>query len=67
MAEMGEAWEEWYCFKCNEKVTEGEVQFSYLQFKKPVKGTRCPKCGAVFVSEEMGRKLRSIEEQIEDK
>ena len=67
MAEMGEEWEGWYCFKCNEKVEEGEVLFSYLQFKRPVKGPRCPRCGAVFAPEGLVRKLRSIEEQIEDK
>ncbi len=64
---MGEAWEGWYCCKCNEQVTEGEIQLSYLQFKRPLKGPRCPKCGAIFISEEMGRKLRGVEEQIEDK
>ncbi|HBE44464.1 MAG TPA: hypothetical protein DDW17_03170 [Deltaproteobacteria bacterium] len=67
MTEMGKEWEGWYCFKCNEKIEEGGVLFSYLDFKRPIKGPRCPKCGAVFVSEEQGRKLRNIEEQIEDK
>ena len=65
---MGESWEEgWFCFKCNEKVTEGDVQLSYLGFKRPLKGPRCPKCGMVFISEETARKLRGVEEQIEDK
>ncbi len=64
---MGEAWEEWFCFKCQKKVLEGEVQLSYLQFTRSMKGPRCPECGAVFVSEEMARKLRNVEEQIEDK
>lgn len=64
---MGEAWEGWYCFPCNEKVTEGDVQLKYLEFKRALKGPRCPKCGAVFISEETARKLRSVEEQIEDK
>jgi len=62
-----EEWEGWYCFKCNEKITEGEVEFSYLDFKRSVKGPRCPRCGTVFVSEEMAHKLRNIEEQLEDK
>lgn len=64
---MGEEWEGWYCFKCDEKIAEGEVEFSYLNFKRTVDGPRCPKCGATFVSEGMSRKLRNIEEQIEDK
>lgn len=62
-----EEWEGWSCFKCNEKVTEGDVNFGYLGFRRTIKGPRCPKCGMVFVSEEKAGKLRNIEEQIEDK
>ena len=64
---MAESWQGWRCFKCKEELTEGTVQFSYLGLSRPTKGPRCPKCGAVFVSDELGRKLRNIEEQIEDK
>jgi methionyl-tRNA synthetase len=62
-----EEWEGVYCVKCNERITEDDVEFSYLDFRRSVKGPRCPKCGIVFVSEGLGRKLRNIEEQIEDK
>jgi methionyl-tRNA synthetase len=64
---MAETWEGWYCFKCKERVSEESIQFTYLDFRRPVKGPRCPKCKQVFVDEELGRKLRNIEEQIEDK
>jgi methionyl-tRNA synthetase len=64
---MVEPWEGWYCYRCKEQLTEGVVQFGYLGLSRPTKGPRCSKCGAVFVSEELGRKLRNIEEQIEDK
>jgi methionyl-tRNA synthetase len=64
---MGEEWEGWYCCKCNERIIEGEVEFEYLTFKRSVDGPRCPKCGAIFVSEKLGLKLRNIEEMIEDK
>lgn len=64
---MAESWEGWHCYACKERIAEGDVQLSYLQFRKPARGPRCPKCGAVFVSEELGKRLRKVEEQIEDK
>lgn len=67
MTEQAKEWEGWECFKCGESIAERDAFFSYLEFERSVKFPRCPKCGAVFISEEICKKLRTVEEQIEDK
>ena len=45
--------EEWYCFKCKEKMEEGEVNLVYGDMKLPgAFGVKCPKCGVEYLLEE---------------
>jgi NAD-dependent SIR2 family protein deacetylase len=43
---------EWHCFKCEEKMTEDDVEASYLDTVQFIDCLKCPKCGAVYLTEE---------------
>jgi DNA-directed RNA polymerase subunit RPC12/RpoP len=44
--------EEWYCFKCKEKMVEAEIPFVYLDAEEKAKGIKCPKCGVAYFDEQ---------------
>lgn len=56
------------CFRCDTPLEVGPVEASYLGQSFPVDLPRCPRCGFVFVSEELayGRMLK-VEQALEDK
>jgi hypothetical protein len=43
--------EEWYCFKCKEKMIEDDVEASYLDTVQFIDCLKCPKCGASYLTE----------------
>ncbi len=56
------------CAACDVTLENGRVQASYLGQTFPVELPRCPRCGFVYVSEELalGRMLK-VEQALEDK
>ena len=56
------------CAACDVPLTMGKVEASYLGQRFPVELPCCPKCGFVYVSEELalGRMLK-VEQALEDK
>jgi len=60
--------EQWHCFKCKEKMVEGDVSMTYLDTPGDVEGIKCPKCGAVYLLEEIVmEKVVKVEEMLESK
>jgi transcription elongation factor Elf1 len=58
----------WKCAKCNrEPVIQSKV-FSYLGHNVSHEVLACPRCGKVFISEELAEgKMAEVEEQLEEK
>jgi hypothetical protein len=56
------------CASCDVPLEAGKVDASYLGQSFPVDLPRCPRCGFVFVSEELayGRMLK-VEQALEEK
>ena len=56
------------CHKCNVPLVKGNAVFEYLENAFPVELPICPKCGFIYVPEELalGRVL-SVEKVLEDK
>ena len=44
--------EQWYCFKCKEKMVEEDIWMAYLEIVRTVPGLKCPKCNAAYLTEE---------------
>lgn len=59
--------EQWYCFKCDEAVVEADITASYLGITWEIKGLKCPKCGASYLTEEAATVVVKGEEEIEAK
>jgi NAD-dependent SIR2 family protein deacetylase len=60
--------EEWYCFKCKEKMEVKEVVSSYLEMTGFVDALKCPKCGTMYLTEEIVvETVNKGEEEIEAK
>ncbi|MFH1625390.1 MAG: hypothetical protein ABID54_09595 [Pseudomonadota bacterium] len=45
--------EEWYCFRCKEKMEAKEVQSVYMEISNFIDGLKCPTCGATYLTEEI--------------
>ena len=59
---------EWYCFKCKEKMEERDVVATYLEIVRFIPGLKCPKCGAVYLTEKtVVEVVQKGEEEIEAK
>ncbi|MBI2954257.1 MAG: hypothetical protein HYY30_08090 [Chloroflexi bacterium] len=59
---------EWYHFKCQERMVEENVEMTYLEVTSPVEALKCPKCGAVYLTEEtVTQKVNNAEEMLEYK
>ena len=58
----------WLCTKCELPLEIGKVNVSYLGGTFPVDLLRCPRCGMVFVPEELALgKMADVERLLEDK
>jgi NAD-dependent SIR2 family protein deacetylase len=44
--------EEWYCFKCEEKMVEKDILASYFEMEGDVRALQCPKCKTAYLSEQ---------------
>ena len=43
--------EEWYCFKCKEKMGEADILLEFMEITRFQAGLKCPKCGASYYPE----------------
>ena len=60
--------EDWYCFKCKEKMVDAEVTMSYYDVTAKQPGIRCPKCGTAYLTEKSVIEIINPgEEEIESK
>ena len=60
--------EEWLCASCGVALELGVVEVAYMGSKYPVELPKCPKCGIVFVPEDLAvGKMAEIEKILEDK
>ena len=56
------------CHKCNEELVLQRTDFTYLGHAFFTDLPRCPKCGQVFISEDLVRgRISDVETQLEDK
>lgn len=56
------------CELCNEKMEPLKAQFSYLKRSFSHTVLRCPKCGQVYISEELAKgRIQEVETTLEDK
>lgn len=60
--------ENWQCGKCGAALEATKVEVAYMGSKYPVELPRCPKCGIVFVPEQLALgKMVEVEKILEDK
>jgi ribosomal protein S27AE len=65
--DIGEA-SEWQCGKCGVPLETGIVEVAYMGSQYPVELPRCPRCGLVFIPEQLATgKMAQIEQLLEDK
>ena len=58
----------WWCCACNVPLETGKVNVGYLGSRFPVDLLRCPKCGQVFIPEDLVLgKMLEVEKLLEDK
>lgn len=58
----------WICDKCKEKLILSKVKAAYLGGNFEVELLKCPKCGNVFIGEELALgKMLEVEKGLEDK
>jgi uncharacterized protein with PIN domain len=58
----------WKCAKCNEPLVIKKAVFSYLGHTVAHEVQSCPKCGRVFIPEDLAEgNMAEVEEQLEDK
>lgn len=56
------------CSKCNVPMEEKELTFKYLNRSFRHKVPRCPKCGQVYLPEELVKgRMAEVEKSLEDK
>ncbi|HTY23290.1 MAG TPA: hypothetical protein VMC85_09180 [Desulfomonilaceae bacterium] len=59
---------EWWCGKCGVALEMATVEVAYMGSKYPVELPRCPRCGIVFIPEQLATgKMAQIEQLLEDK
>jgi Zn-finger nucleic acid-binding protein len=60
--------EGWLCAKCGVPLEMRKVEVGYMRSKYPVNLARCPRCGLVFIPEELALgKMAEVEKLLEDK
>jgi len=58
----------WKCAKCKQDLAPKKTVFSYLGRTFAHEVLTCPKCGKVFIPEDLAEgKMAEVEEQLEDK
>ncbi len=58
----------WWCDQCNVALETGKVNIGYLGSMFPADLLRCPKCGQVFIPEDVALgKMAEVEKLLEDK
>jgi hypothetical protein len=58
----------WWCDKCDMALEMGQVNVGYLGSMFPVDLLRCPKCGQVFIPEDVVLvTMAEVERLLEDK
>ena len=56
------------CDKCKVKLENAHTTFNYMGHTFHTDLPRCPKCGQVFIDEELARgKMADVETELEDK
>jgi len=56
------------CNKCQVPMEQSEVQFTYLNHSFRHKVQRCPKCGQVYLPDELvNGRMREVETMLEEK
>jgi predicted RNA-binding Zn-ribbon protein involved in translation (DUF1610 family) len=56
------------CFACGVPLEPRRTAFTYLDHAFTAEVPRCPRCGQVFISEELARgRIKDAEMQLEDK
>ncbi len=59
---------DWKCAKCDLPLEMREVEVAYMGSKYPVDLPRCPRCGIVFIPEQLALgKMAEVEQLLEDK
>ena len=59
---------DWTCSTCGIALESGTVEVAYMGSKYPVALPRCPKCGIVFIPENLALgKMAEVEKILEDK
>lgn len=65
---MSEPEQVWMCDKCNIPLQPDKVDVAYMGNAFPVELLKCPKCGLVFIPEDLALgKMVEVEKQLEDK
>ena len=60
--------EEWYCFKCKEKMEEKDIVMEFMEIVRFQPGLKCPKCGTAYLMEKIVVEvIAKGEEEIEAK
>ncbi len=60
--------EGWSCAKCGVPLEMQKVEVGYMGSKYPVNLPRCPRCGLVFIPEQLALgKMAEVEKLLEDK
>ena len=58
----------WKCAKCDRELTTKRVVFAYLGHSVAHEVPVCPKCGKVFISQELAEgRMCEVEQTLEDK
>jgi uncharacterized protein with PIN domain len=56
------------CERCNIEMEAMEAQFSYLKRTFKHKVLRCPKCGQIYIPEDLAKgRMREVEYTLEEK
>jgi hypothetical protein len=58
----------WMCARCNLPMEIAAVRIAYLNSAFPVNLPKCPKCGRVFIPEDLALgRMVEVEKSLEDK
>ena len=56
------------CYACQIPLETARVDFSYMGLEFHTELPKCPKCGQVFIDEDMARgRMAEVETELEDK
>lgn len=56
------------CYQCQKELAPAKTQLSYLGISLTADILRCPKCGQVYIPEDLAKgRIAAVETQLEDK